>query len=168
MYFSFLPSLALTVTVVPTWTTSVVMSLASTTVAERSFSSSAAMRDSSIACSFLASSYSEFSEMSPYSRASLMRSATSRRLTVVSVLELVLELLEALGGEDDVLRHGTFQAFVGRERWRSVAAGTRPVARLWTRQMAARASSTVAVCCSAMCRAFASAGGAARRSTYQG
>jgi hypothetical protein len=43
-----------------------------------------AIRDSSIACSFLASSYSEFSEMSPNSRASLMRSATSRRLTVES------------------------------------------------------------------------------------
>ena len=52
------------------------------TVAERSLSSSEAMRDSSIACSFLASSYSEFSEMSPNSRASLMRSATSRRFSV--------------------------------------------------------------------------------------
>ena len=41
-----------------------------------------AMRCSSIACSFLASSYSAFSEMSPNSRASLMRSATSRRLSV--------------------------------------------------------------------------------------
>ena len=40
------------------------------------------MRASSMACSFLASSYSEFSEMSPNSRASLMRSATSRRLSV--------------------------------------------------------------------------------------
>src|SRR6478609_3294465 len=36
------------------------------------------------ACSFLASSYSEFSEMSPNSRAALIRSATSRRLTVSS------------------------------------------------------------------------------------
>src|SRR4051812_18823504 len=35
-----------------------------------------------MACSFLASSYSEFSEMSPNSRASLMRSATSRRRVV--------------------------------------------------------------------------------------
>ncbi len=52
------------------------------TDAERSFSSSDAIRASSIACSFLASSYSEFSEMSPNSRASLMRSATSRRLIV--------------------------------------------------------------------------------------
>src|SRR5436305_12270516 len=40
------------------------------------------MRLSTIACSFLASSYSEFSEMSPNSRASLMRSATSRRFVV--------------------------------------------------------------------------------------
>ena len=48
----------------------------------RSRSSSCRMRCSSIACSFLASSYSEFSEMSPNSRASLMRSATSRRFSV--------------------------------------------------------------------------------------
>ena len=75
------------------------------TVAERSFSSSAAIRASSIACSFLASSYSEFSEMSPNSRASLMRSATSRRLSVGEVLDLLLELLEPFGGEDDVLLH---------------------------------------------------------------
>src|SRR5262245_3307294 len=52
------------------------------TDADRSLSSSDAMRASSIACSFFASSYSEFSEMSPNSRASLMRSATSRRLSV--------------------------------------------------------------------------------------
>src|SRR3954470_15563694 len=52
------------------------------TDAERSLSSSDAMRASSMACSFLASSYSEFSEMSPNSRASLMRSATSRRFCV--------------------------------------------------------------------------------------
>src|SRR4051794_22551482 len=52
------------------------------TDAERSLSSSVAIRASSIACSFLASSYSEFSEMSPNSRASLIRSATSRRFSV--------------------------------------------------------------------------------------
>src|SRR3712207_1036860 len=46
-------------------------------------SSSCAIRCSSIACSFFASSYSEFSEMSPNSRACLMRSATSRRLSPV-------------------------------------------------------------------------------------
>ena len=40
------------------------------------------MRASSIACSFLAWSYSAFSLMSPNSRASLMRSATSRRFVV--------------------------------------------------------------------------------------
>ena len=40
------------------------------------------MRDSSMACSFLASSYSEFSAISPNSRAVLMRSATSRRRIV--------------------------------------------------------------------------------------
>ena len=51
-------------------------------MAERSFSSSPAILASSIACSFLASSYSAFSEMSPNSRASLMRPATSRRLSV--------------------------------------------------------------------------------------
>src|SRR5438270_1380858 len=75
---------SLTWTIEPTCTTSVVTSLASMTVARRSFSSSWAMRCSSIACSFLASSYSEFSAMSPNSRASLMRSATSRRLSVES------------------------------------------------------------------------------------
>ena len=40
------------------------------------------MRASSIACSFLASSYSEFSEMSPNSRELRMRSATSSRFVV--------------------------------------------------------------------------------------
>ena len=54
------------------------------TVAMRSFSCSCAMRLSIIACSFLASSYSEFSAISPNSRASLMRSATSRRFSVDS------------------------------------------------------------------------------------
>src|SRR3712207_2973018 len=71
-----------TATLEPTRTTSSLSSERSITCAERSFSSSWAMRDSSMACSFLASSYSEFSEMSPNSRASLIRSATSRRLTV--------------------------------------------------------------------------------------
>src|SRR3954454_18268468 len=64
---------------VPRPTTSVVTSLASMTCAARSLSSSWAIRCSSMACSFLASSYSAFSVMSPNSRASLMRSATSRR-----------------------------------------------------------------------------------------
>ena len=64
-------------------TSSVPMSFSSITVARRSRSSSWAIRCSSRACSFLASSYSAFSEMSPNSRASLIRSATSRRFTVV-------------------------------------------------------------------------------------
>ena len=73
-----------TCTTEPTCTTSVPRSLAWITVAMRSFSCSCAMRLSTIACSFFASSYSEFSEMSPNSRASLMRSATSRRFSVES------------------------------------------------------------------------------------
>ena len=51
--------------------------------ARASRSSSCAIFCSTIACSFFASSYSEFSEMSPNSRACLIRSATSRRLSVV-------------------------------------------------------------------------------------
>ena len=47
-------------------------------------SSSWAILCSSIACSFLASSYSAFSEMSPNSRATRIRSATSRRFSVES------------------------------------------------------------------------------------
>src|SRR4051812_24059907 len=82
VYFWDLPVFSsLTWTTEPTPTTSVETSLASMICAARSFSSSWAMRDSSMACSFLASSYSEFSEMSPNSRASLMRSATSRRFS---------------------------------------------------------------------------------------
>jgi hypothetical protein len=79
-----LPSSNWTFTALPTCTTSVSTSSGSTTEAERIFSSSWAIRVSSIACSFLASSYSEFSEMSPNSRASLMRSATSARRVVDS------------------------------------------------------------------------------------
>src|SRR5439155_25304348 len=83
VYFTDLPVLtSLTCTTDPTWTTSVESSSAWITLARRSFSCRVAMRLSSIACSFLASSYSEFSVMSPNSRASLMRSATSRRLSV--------------------------------------------------------------------------------------
>ena len=48
----------------------------------RSRSSSVAIRCSSRACSFFASSYSEFSAMSPNSRATRIRSATSRRFSV--------------------------------------------------------------------------------------
>src|SRR5215211_3077214 len=75
-YWKLLPFSSLPETSEPTRTTSLLSSEASITCAERSLSSSCAMRDSSIACSFLASS---FSEMSPNSRASLIRSATSRR-----------------------------------------------------------------------------------------
>src|SRR3954451_11481805 len=83
VYFSALPEdSSLTLTSEPTRTTSLSSSEASITEAERSLSSSDAIRASSMACSFLASSYSEFSEMSPNSRASLMRSATSLRLSV--------------------------------------------------------------------------------------
>jgi hypothetical protein len=51
------------------------------TRAESSRSSSCAILCSSIACSFFASSYSAFSAMSPNSRATRMRSATSRRFS---------------------------------------------------------------------------------------
>src|SRR3954447_5925825 len=84
VYGDDLPFSSRTWTVVPMRTTSLESSVASTTCAERRRSSSWAIRVSSIACSFLASSYSEFSEMSPNSRASLMRSATSRRFVVCS------------------------------------------------------------------------------------
>ena len=73
---------SLTWTRTPTPTVSVSIAFSSTTLARRSRSSSWAIRCSSSACSFLASSYSEFSEMSPNSRASLIRAATSRRLVV--------------------------------------------------------------------------------------
>ena len=63
-----------------------------------------AIRCSSIACSFFASSYSAFSAMSPNSRATRIRSATSRRLSVEQVLDLLLQLLVALGREDDFLQ----------------------------------------------------------------
>src|ERR1035437_108335 len=76
---------------------SVPMSAESITVAERSLSSSEAIRASSIACSFLASSYSAFSEMSPNSRASLIRPATSRRRLVVSSSSSALRLASPSG-----------------------------------------------------------------------
>ena len=57
---------------------------------------------SSSVCSFFASSYSEFSLMSPNSRATRIRSATSRRLTVASYSISLLQLLVALLGEQDV------------------------------------------------------------------
>jgi hypothetical protein len=71
-------------TVAPIETTSEVISDFSMTRAERRRSSSVAMRCSSIICSFFASSYSAFSAMSPNSRATRIRSATSRRFSVES------------------------------------------------------------------------------------
>ena len=56
-----------------------------TTVASDRMCVISAMRASTMPCSFLASSYSEFSEMSPNSRATRIRSATSRRRSVESV-----------------------------------------------------------------------------------
>ena len=73
------------------------------TRAARIRSSRVAIRCSSSACSFFASSYSAFSAMSPNSRATRMRSATSRRFSVRQVLDLLLELLVALGSEDHFL-----------------------------------------------------------------
>ena len=105
VYLVDLPPSSLTWTTEPTRTTSVPRSEESITVAERSLSSSDAIRASSIACSFLASSYSAFSEMSPNSRASLIRAATSRRRVVVSVLELRLEIGQPFRRENDVLGH---------------------------------------------------------------
>ena len=55
---------------------------ASTTVASERMRPISAMRASIMPCSFFASSYSEFSEMSPNSRATLMRSPTSARFSV--------------------------------------------------------------------------------------
>src|SRR5205807_2412485 len=64
----------------PTDTTSLAMSFLVMTRASRSRSSSVAILCSSSICSFFASSYSAFSAMSPNSRATRIRSATSRRL----------------------------------------------------------------------------------------
>src|SRR4051812_44422951 len=71
-----------TCTVTPTPTASLPTDFSSITRAPRSFSSRSEICFSSMACSFLASSYSEFSEMSPNSRASLIRAATSRLRSV--------------------------------------------------------------------------------------
>jgi len=70
------------VTTLPRLTTVLPAVGSSITRALRRVFSSTRMRPSIKACSFLASSYSEFSEISPYSRACLIRSATSNRLTV--------------------------------------------------------------------------------------
>src|SRR5262249_37892044 len=65
----------------PTDTLSLEISFFVITRADSSRSSSWAILCSSIACSFLASSYSAFSAMSPNSRATLIRSPTSRRFS---------------------------------------------------------------------------------------
>ena len=54
------------------------------------------MRPSMNACSFLASSYSAFSLMSPCSLASWMRAATSARRTLIELLELGAQVRQAL------------------------------------------------------------------------
>src|SRR4029077_19739977 len=69
-------------TLVPTDTSPDLISFFVTTRALFSRSSSSAMRASRWACSFFAESYSAFSAMSPNSRASRMRFAMSRRLSV--------------------------------------------------------------------------------------
>jgi hypothetical protein len=71
-------------TLEPIETTSLAMSFFEMTRASRMRSSSVAILCSSSICSFLASSYSAFSAMSPNSRAMRIRSATSRRLVVES------------------------------------------------------------------------------------
>ena len=74
------------------------------TRADASRSSSFTIRASSIACSFLAASYSAFSAMSPNSRATLIRSATSRRRLVERSSISRLSFRIALSREDDVLQ----------------------------------------------------------------
>src|SRR6478609_4678287 len=69
-------------TFVPTDTSPDLISFFVTTRELLRRSSSSAMRASRWACSFFAESYSAFSAMSPNSRASRMRSAISRRLSV--------------------------------------------------------------------------------------
>ena len=81
---------------VPTPTTPLGTSSFSIRRARASRSSSWAIFCSTIACSFFASSYSEFSEMSPNSRACLIRSATSRRLSVRRVSSSCLRASPAL------------------------------------------------------------------------
>ena len=74
-------SMSRSFTLEPIETTSLATSFLLITRALRSRSSSVAIRCSSSACSFFASSYSAFSAMSPNSRAVRIRSATSRRLS---------------------------------------------------------------------------------------
>ena len=81
--------------------------------------SSVWIRPSTNACSFLASSYSAFSERSPCSLASWIRLATSGRLTDDHLVELGAELLEAvLGQVGGLVVHGLRAPAV---RWSDVA-----------------------------------------------
>ena len=89
------PSSPLTLTVEPIWTWSVEV-CSSIRVAFLIIDSSDWMRPSTNACSFLASSYSAFSERSPCSLASWIRCAISGRRTVTHLVELGAELLEAV------------------------------------------------------------------------
>ena len=93
-----LPSPLSTLTVEPIWTWSVEW-FSSMIVAFLISASSVWIRPSTNACSFLASSYSAFSERSPCSLASWMRWATSGRFTDDHLVELGAELLEAVLGE---------------------------------------------------------------------
>ena len=116
--------------VAPTDTVSFEISFFVITRADSSRSSSWAIRCSSIACSFFASSYSAFSAMSPNSRATRIRSATSRRLSVCRIVDLLLELLVAFGREDDFLQSDgppdpVVRAGSGPKRARIVAARSR-------------------------------------------
>src|SRR3954453_2510203 len=94
------------------------------------------MRCSSIACSFLASSYSEFSVISPNSRASLMRAATSRRFSPErrssSSLSLSRPSWVRMTSRGMGARHGSNEQLPGLER-----AG-RPLERLVERLVAAK------------------------------
>ena len=109
-------------TVEPIWTWSVEW-FSSMIVAFLMSASSVWIRPSTNACSFLASSYSAFSERSPCSLASWIRLATSGRLTDDHLVELRAELVEAVLGEvGGLVVHGRGPprcrwSDVGRPRW---------------------------------------------------
>ena len=92
VYFS-LPPVALELTVEPIWTW-VCEWFSSMMTAFLMSADSAWMRPSTKACSFLASSYSAFSVMSPCSLASWMRVRDLRAPHVDELVELRLELLQ--------------------------------------------------------------------------
>ena len=92
------PSGLSTLTVEPIWTWSVEW-CSSMMIAFLISASSVWIRPSTNACSFLASSYSAFSDRSPCSLASWIRFATSGRSDRDHLVELGAELLEAVLGE---------------------------------------------------------------------